>query len=63
MEDKKRESAYNPEADRKWAEKNRKRRTFLSKRSTARSFIRNDAEKSDLEELMELIKERLKGLA
>ncbi len=63
MKGKKQESAYNPEADRKWAEKNRKRRTFLSKRSTARSFVRNDAEKEDLEELMEMIEERLKGLA
>lgn len=60
MEEKKN---YNPSADRRWAEKNRAHRNYLSKRSTARSFVRNDAEKEDLEELMEMIEERLKGLA
>ena len=55
----KKTSSYNPDADKKWAEKNRDHRNFLSKRSTARSFIRNDADKEDLEELKDMIEERV----
>ncbi|VTS15008.1 Uncharacterised protein [Streptococcus pseudoporcinus] len=42
-------------ADKKWAEKNREHRNYLSKRSTARSFINNNATKEDLIELKQLI--------
>lgn len=46
-------------ADKKWAEKNREHRTYLSKRSTARSFINNNATHEDLLELKQLIENRL----
>ncbi|WP_276414265.1 hypothetical protein [Lactococcus petauri] len=45
-------------ANEKWNEKNKERRTYLSARSSARSFIRNKATLEDLEELKQLIKER-----
>ena len=47
-------------ADKKWNEKNRKHRNYMTKRSTARGFIRNHATKEDLLELQELIEENLK---
>lgn len=46
-------------ADKKWAEKNGEHRTYLSKRSTARSFINNNATYEDLLELKQLIENRL----
>lgn len=46
-------------ADKKWAEKNREHRNYLSKRSTARSFINNNATKEDLLELKQLIESKL----
>lgn len=49
-------------AQKKYDEKNRKKRTYLSQRSTSRSFIRNKATLEDLEELAELIEERKKSL-
>lgn len=45
-------------ATKKWNEQNRERRNYLSKRSSARSFIRNHATVDDLNELEELIKEK-----
>ncbi|MGT2958900.1 hypothetical protein [Streptococcus bovimastitidis] len=45
--------------DKKWAEKNREHRTYLSKCSTARSFINKNATKEDLLELKQLIENRL----
>lgn len=47
-------------ADKKWNEKNRERRNYMTKRSTARGFIRNHATQDDLLELNELIKNNLK---
>ena len=47
-------------ANKKWNEKNRAHRNYLTKRSTSRGFIRNHATKDDLLELQELIKENLK---
>ena len=47
-------------ANKKWNEKNKERRNYLSKRSAARSFIRNSATKKDLLELKEIIEENLK---
>ena len=47
-------------ATKKWNEKNKEHRNYLSKRSTARSFIRNNATEEDLLELKEIIKENLK---
>ncbi len=49
-------------ANKKWAENNREHRNYLSKRSSARSFIRNHATGSDLNELEELIAERRNSL-
>ncbi|MCW8644498.1 hypothetical protein OQG70_04345 [Streptococcus macedonicus] len=47
-------------ANKKWNEKNREHRNYMTKRSTARGFIRNHATKKDLLELQELIEENLK---
>ena len=47
-------------ANKKWNEKNRAHRNYLTKRSTSRGFIRSNATKDDLLELQELIKENLK---
>lgn len=46
------------EADKRWAENNRKHRTYLSARGTARSFIRNHATKDDLVELKQIIQKK-----
>lgn len=54
----KRKAVYRPDADAKWSEKNREHRTYLSARSTARSFIRNKATAEDLAELKKIITER-----
>ena len=53
------------EADKRWIEKNRKHRTYLSQRSSARSFIRNHATEEDLKELEKIIEEKndLMGLS
>ncbi|WP_348769616.1 hypothetical protein [Streptococcus sp. NLN64] len=45
-------------ANQKWAENNKERRSYLSSRSSARSFIRNKATLEDLDELTQLIQER-----
>lgn len=58
--EKKRKAVYNPEADKRWKEKNREHRNYLTGRGAARSFIRNKATKEDLLELKSLIEERLK---
>ena len=47
-------------ANKRWNERNREHRNYLTKRSTSRGFIRNHATKDDLLELQELIKENLK---
>lgn len=47
-------------ASKKWNEKNREHRNYMTKRSTARGFIRNHATKEDLLELQKLIQENLK---
>lgn len=45
-------------ATKRWNEQNREHRNYLSKRSSARSFIRKHATLDDLNELEELIKEK-----
>ena len=50
------------EANERWNEKNKERRTYLSSRSSARSFIRNRATLEDLDELEQLIVKRRKEL-
>jgi hypothetical protein len=46
------------EANKKWQEKNKEHAKYLSNRSRARSFIRNQATVEDLEELQALLDER-----
>ena len=47
-------------ATKKWNERNREHRNYLTKRSTSRGFIRNHATQEDLLELQELIRKNLK---
>ena len=46
------------EYNRRWAEKNKERRRYLSFKATAKTFIRHYAEPEDLQDLKELIKEK-----
>lgn len=46
-------------ANAKWDSENRERRNYLSKRSSARGFIRNKATLEDLLELRDMIDEKL----
>ena len=50
------------EANKKWQEKNKEHAKYLSNRSRARSFIRNQATLEDLEELEGLIVARREAL-
>lgn len=57
------EKKYNQaEYDKKWIEKNREKRRYLSYRSTARTFINNYAELEDLKEIEELVEKRKNNL-
>ena len=47
-------------ADKRWAERNREHKNYLSRRSNARGFIQNLATTEDLEELKERIEKKLK---
>jgi hypothetical protein len=58
MSNQKRRAEYNPEADKRWVEKNREHRNYLSARGAARSFLKNKATKEDLDEMEMIIKER-----
>lgn len=49
-------------ATKKWNKNNREHRNYLSKRSSARSFIRKHATMDDLNELEEIIKEKKEAL-
>lgn len=46
------------EANKRWAEKNKEHAKYLSNRSRSRSFIKNQAQLEDLEELKLLIQQR-----
>ncbi|MDF7627331.1 hypothetical protein PUF88_05345 [Lactobacillaceae bacterium L1_55_11] len=50
------------EANKRWAEKNKEHKKYLSYRTYSRSFIRNLATEADLTELDKLIEERRKEL-
>ena len=54
------ELTHQQRANKRWNERNREHRNYLTKRSTSRGFIRNHATKDDLFELQELIKESFK---
>ena len=56
----KKELTPRQKANKKWNARNREHRNYLTKRSTSRGFIRNNATKDDLLELQELIKESFK---
>ena len=62
-EAKKRQAVYDPEAQKRWNDKNKERRSYLSSRSSARSFIRNKATIEDLQELRAMIDARMEELA
>ena len=49
-------------ADKRWAEKNREHKNYLSRRSNARGFIKNLATTEDLEDLNERIEKKLKKI-
>ena len=50
------------EANKRWQEKNKERNRYLTRRSTARNFIKKEAISEDLDELEALIAERRKNL-
>lgn len=50
------------EANKRWQEKNRERNRYLTRRSTARNFIKKDATEEDLQELERLIEDRREEL-
>ena len=47
-------------ASRKWGRKNKDRRQYINRRSTARNFIKKEATEEDLDELRTLLKNREK---
>jgi len=49
-------------AIKKWNAKNKEKRNYFTRRSTARGFIKNNATEEDLNELSSLIKERREEL-
>lgn len=49
-------------ANKKWDEKNKERKKYIVKRSTAKGFIRDYATDDDLTELLTLISDRLELL-
>lgn len=46
------------EANKRWQEKNREHARYLRNRSTARNFVKKQANRDDIDELKELIKQR-----
>ncbi|WP_186577380.1 hypothetical protein [Aquibacillus kalidii] len=46
------------EVHKKWQSKNKERAKYLSNRSRARSFIKNQATEEDIEEFKELLQQR-----
>ena len=47
-------------ASRKWDHKNKSRRQYINRRSTARNFIKKEATKEDIDELKDLLTNRKK---
>lgn len=47
-------------ANKKWDDKNKARKRYITKRSTAKSFILNLATKEDLKQIKEYIQQREK---
>lgn len=61
-EKKKRVAVYDPVAQKKWTEKNKERKKYISHKARARSFLRDVATLDDLEEMKSVIAEREKIL-
>lgn len=59
---KKRKAVYNPEADKRWREKNKERARYLTDRTSCRRFLRDKVTGEDLEEMEQLIAERRQQL-
>jgi hypothetical protein len=59
-EKKKREAVYDPEAQKRWEQKNKDKRGRINRKSGAKRFIREDATLEELEELKAFIEEREK---
>ena len=53
-----RKAVYNPEADKRWREKNKEHRAYLNARGASRSFIRRHATLEDLDEIIALVEKR-----
>ncbi len=51
------------EANKRWQQKNKEKAKYLHSRSTARSFIKNHATTEDLQELQQLIQQRIDFLS
>ena len=47
-------------ASAKWDRKNKSRRQYINRRSTARNFIKKEATKEDIDELKDLLTNRKK---
>lgn len=62
MEENKRKTVYNPEADKKWRDNNKEHVRYLNDRSASRRFIREKATLEDLAELETLIRERKQNM-
>ena len=58
----KRKAVYNPDADKRWIEKNKEHRNYLSRRSNARGFIDKLATYEDLQELKSKIEKRIEEI-
>ncbi len=59
----KRKAVYNPEADKRWRQKNKEHAKYLQYRSTCRSFLRSLATSADLDEMQGLLDTRREQLA
>ncbi|WP_253195969.1 hypothetical protein [Gemella sp. zg-570] len=59
MENKIKISEAKKRANKKWDEKNKERKLYISKRSVARNFIKKVMVDEDLEEFKRLFEERL----
>ena len=53
-EKKKRKAVYNPEADKRWREKNKERVKYTRYRSNARAFLKELIQEEDLSEFINL---------
>lgn len=59
----KRKNNYYPENQKKWVAKNRAKRNYISRKSTAKNFILKEATLEDLQQLENYLKQRKEELA